>query len=118
MAFQKKFGSFQRDRNQRVISVGNKIQTQDATATPQKSPLVVSSTEIDIAVPENAFAMYIFVSGNFDIIFSEITGMARNCKLPAGSDHKDIPLGRTHHVYVKLAGATADSEISFYFKTI
>lgn len=118
MAFQKNFGSIQRDKNGHLILGGNAIQTRDAHGTPKVSPLTVSSSEIDITIPENAYEMYIFVSGNFDIIFSEITGMARNCKLPAGSEHKDIPLGRTHHLFVKLAGATADSEISFYFKTI
>lgn len=118
MAFKKNFGSRQRDSQKNLIPGGNAIVTQDETGTPQKSPLLVSSSQIDILIPENAYEMYIFVSGSFDIIFSEVTGMARNCKLPAGSEHREIPVGRTHHLYVKLAGATADSEISFYFKTM
>jgi hypothetical protein len=117
MSFKKNFGTFQRDKLKNPINVANAILTKDASTVAQTSPLTVSSTEIDIVIPENAIEMYLFVSGSYDVIISEVTGMARNCKCPAGSE-KELPLGRVHHLFVKLAGATSDSEISFYFKTI
>ena len=100
-----------------LVPAGNAILTQDSAGTPQTSPLTISSSEIDIVIPDNAYEMYFFVSGNFDVIISEVTGMARSCKCPAGSE-KEIPLSRVHHLFVKLAGATGDSELNFYFKTI
>ena len=45
------------DANGHDIQAPSKWVAQDATGTPNKSPLTVSSTEIDIIVPEDAVTM-------------------------------------------------------------
>lgn len=116
MVFEKKFGSTQRSKNKYPVSSGSGFTTQDDSFIPQSSPLTVSSVEIELEVPENAYEMVFLVSGGYDILFSEITGMARSFLAVAGM--QDIlPVADIHSVFLKRAGLD-DSEINFYFKLL
>ena len=48
----KTYGYMQSDATQNKLHTATAFSTQDDTGTPQASPLTVSSSEIDIVVPE------------------------------------------------------------------
>jgi len=106
---------FDNDARDNVVQVSKNFSTQDATATPQTSPLTVSSTEIDLVVPNKAAELIIvFTDQAFRI--SEVTGMARYFVLPAGYSHTLQVAGATH-VYLKRDG-TSDATVQFYFREL
>lgn len=116
MAFEKKFGTIQRSKNKYPVSSGSGFATQDSSFIPQSSPLTVGSTEIELEVPENAYEMVFLVSGGYDVLLSEITGMARSFLAVAGMQDA-LPVADIHSVFLRRANAD-DSEINFYFKLL
>jgi len=106
---------FDNDARDNVVQVSKNFLTQDATATPQTSPLTVSSTEIDIVVPNKAVEMIIvFTDQPFRI--SEVTGMARYFVLPAGYSHT-LQVAAATHVYLKR-DTSSDATVQFYFRSL
>ena len=103
---------FDNDARGNVVEVSKSFSTADATATPQTSPLTVSSTEIDITVPAKAVEL-IIVYTDQSIRISEVTGMARYFVLPAGYSHT-LQIANTSHVYLKRD--SADATVQFYFR--
>ena len=102
------------DAQGEVVQVAAGFQTQDATGTPQTSPLTVSNTVITIAVPDGA-AELIIVYTDQAIRVSEIVGMTRYFVLNAGSAVV-IPVANTDSVY--LVRDSADATVQFFFNLL
>ena len=89
-----------------------KFQTCDETASPNNSPLTVSSTEIAIKVPENADTFDYWVE-NYSIRLSEVTGMAKYVKIQANSGDK-FGCSGMKYMYIKRDGSN-DATLQFRF---
>lgn len=98
-----------------VVQVAAGFQTNDATGTPQVSPLTVSSSEIDIAVPDGA-AELVIVYTDISLRISEVTGMAQYFVLPAGFSMV-VPVANTDHVYL-LRDGSSDATVQFFFNLL
>ena len=111
----KTYGYMQSDATQNKLHTATAFSTQDDTGTPQASPLTVSSSEIDIVVPENA-AELVIVNTDQDLRVSEVTGMARYFVLPVDQSLV-LQVSNTDNVYLKRDGSS-DCTVQFYFRLI
>ena len=109
----KNFASLQRDDNNQVIPAGGNIATQDATGTPQTSPLAITTGVTTIAVPENAAEIVMTAAEAFRV--SEIVSMARYFTA-ASNVIMAFPVSRTDNIYVR-ADSTGTS-LHFFFLTV
>ncbi|MFA5037064.1 MAG: hypothetical protein WC479_07810 [Candidatus Izemoplasmatales bacterium] len=110
----KNYSNIPKDGSARVIPVASGIKTEDATSTPQESPLAYTSAAvITIEVPENAAEL--IIKPSTDLRVSEEVAMGSYFVADGGSVHV-IPVGRTDQIYIK--GDSADGTLSFYFHFI
>jgi hypothetical protein len=108
------FKNLAKDGSARVIQVASEIKTEDATSTPQESPLAyTASTAIIIAIPTNAAELIINPSTNLRV--SEESDLASYFVVDASAFHV-IPVGRMDSVYIK--GDSADGTLNFYFHIV
>lgn len=108
------FGNVQLDASRRGLSSsnGNGIQTTDATATPQNSPLAITTATAILQIPLNATA--IVVTGSAAMNISELSSMASYFTLPSGSQ-LTIPI--TNQLFLYFTTATTGN-LSFYFEIV
>lgn len=108
------FSNLQMDgaRNALTGILGNRILTQDATGSPQSSPLTVNTTAT-IVVPQNA-AQITIVSVTNAVQVSEDSTQTAYFSLPAGVPWT-FDCANLQNVYLKTSGSTV---VSFYFTTV
>jgi hypothetical protein len=109
----KSFGSFALDSNSRPIESPTGISTQDATGSPQVSPLAITTGVTTIAVPTNAVEMV--VTSSVVLRVSELLAMTRYFTI-AANQTQVIPLARTDLLYVR--GDSSAGTLSFNFNLI
>lgn len=110
----KTFGSLARDDNRVPIMTGDGFQTQDATGTPQTSPLTVpaqSSSITTITIPTSAAEMVMVSDVNLRIS-EESTVADRYFVLPAAYV---LAVSVANRDVIYLAGDSAEATVSFYF---
>jgi hypothetical protein len=110
----KNYSNISKDGSARVIPVASGIKTEDATSTPQESPLAYTSAAvITIEIPENAAEL--IVKPTTDLRVSEEVAMGSYFVVDGGSVHI-FPVGRTDQLY--LIGDSASGTLNFYFHFI
>ena len=110
----KSYSNLAKDGSARVMQVASTIKTEDATATPQESPLAYTAADvITITIPADAAEFIINPSTNLRV--SEESTMDSYFVADASAFHV-IPVGRTDYIYIK--GDAADGTLNFYFHTI
>jgi hypothetical protein len=109
----KNFASLAVEDNNTRLQTGCGIQTSDATASPQNSPLTITTGVTTIAVPTNAAEMV--VKCDVAIRISEVAAMTTYFTLPA-STVLAVPLARTDSIYIR--GDAAGGTLQFYFVTV
>lgn len=100
------------DGNRNAMSYGNNILTQDATSSPNQSPLTVNTTAT-LKVPQNAVSVTI-VSTTNAVQVSEDSTQTSYFTLPAGVPWT-FDVARQQYVYLKTSGSTV---VNFYFTTV
>lgn len=104
-----------KDAKGTAVPVAAGFLTQDATGTPQTSPLAVSNSVITIAVPDGA-AELVIVHADEAIRVSEIVTVARYFVLPGGFSAV-VPVADTDSVYL-LRDGSSDSTVQFFFSLL
>lgn len=106
------------DKNGRAMQVASGFQTKDGTGTPQTSPLTVSTTEIELVVPDGAAELVITVTDN-DLAVAEATGLiaAGQYVLIPGNTGEVIQVARGDSIFLKRAGAS-DCAVNFMFRML
>lgn len=110
----KDFERLNRDDNKVPIMTGVGIATQDATGTPQKSPLAFTTGVTTIEVPTNAAEIVLKPSVALRIS-EEATVSDRYFVIGAGTTMA-IGVADTDTIYV--AGDSASGTLNFYFVTV
>ena len=109
----KDYDTLARDDNRVPIMTGSGFETQDATGTPQTSPLSYSSSVITIAIPENAAEVVLLPSTALRV--SDIVGMTRYFTIPADTA---LALGISKMDNLYIVRDSADGTLNFYFITV
>jgi hypothetical protein len=108
----KDYNFFKRDDNRVTIPTGTGFETQDATGTPQKSPLTVSSSVITIAIPTDAAEMV--VSVDQDCRLSEEATAADRYYVIKANTAEVIGCSNIDTLYL-LRNAATDVALNFRF---
>jgi hypothetical protein len=96
-----------------VTAFGSSFVTTDATASPQVSPITVSSTAINFVVPANAIQMVISNNANA-LRISEVSTVTGNYYvLPASTTNFFIDCSRMTNIY--MIRDSADVTVQFMF---
>jgi len=103
------------DAKGEVVQVPAGFLTQDATGTPQTSPLTVSNTKITIAVPDGV-AELIIVHTDQAIRVSELSAMTRYFMMPANYSVV-VPVADTDFVYL-IRDGSSDATVQFFFNVL
>lgn len=101
--------------NQKVNAAADDTQYQDDSATPKKSPLTVSSTEVVIKVPSNALA-FVYQSRGAAIQLTTTSGFGSGYITVLSGNGDTLECNGTANIYVKR-DAAVDATLHFYFKT-
>lgn len=113
------FGSLVQDQNRVVMtgSVGNTVQSQDATATPVTSPLTNGSgSGFVLTVPANAVQCIFYCSTSLVTLqIGEDSSYAQGMFVPA-TTYFTIDCARMANIYVKPSSGT--NTIYFQFKLV
>ena len=109
----KSYSNISKDGSARVMQVASAIKTEDATSTPQESPLAYTTAVTTIEIPTNAAEFNLNPSTSLRV--SEEVAMGSYFVIDAGSWHT-IPVGKTDTLYI--AGDSASGTLQFYFHTI
>jgi hypothetical protein len=102
-----------RDDNTTAVQIGSSIQTSDATATPQNSPLAFSNTVITIVIPDNAVEF--IVAPSKDLRVSELANMSTYDVVATGTKEA-IPCARMQNIYI--VRDSADGTLNFRFTLV
>lgn len=109
------FGTFAQDANREKMSnFPNNFITTDSSGSAKTSPLTVSSSVVDIAVPVAAVQMQIQTNANA-LRISELSDASKYYLLPA-SGSITIPVARQQHIY--LLRDSSDCTVQFMFYTV
>lgn len=106
------FGGQVDDGNRNAMGYGNIIQTEDATASPNVSPLTIATTAT-IKLPSNAVQITI-VSTTNPVQVSEDSTQTAFFSLPAGVIWT-FDCARLTNIYLKVASSTV---VNFYFTIV
>lgn len=106
----KDFNSLSRDDNQVALPTGTAFSCTDATTSPQLSPLTVSTSATNLAIPSNAAE--VILSAAADIQVSPTSGFTTYFTLAAGN-LMSFPVARVDNIYIKAA--TGTTPLSFAF---
>jgi len=108
------FGNIQLDGSRRGLtgSPGNGMQTTDATGTPQKSPLAITTGTTTIQIPTNATTITLVGSAAMNI--SELSSMANYFTLPTGVVQT---ISVTNQLFLYVTTASTGT-LSFYFEIV
>lgn len=110
----KSYSNLCKDGSARVMQVASSIKTEDATSTPQESPLAYTTASVlTLTIPSDAAELIINPSTNLRV--SEETAMGSYFVADASAFHV-IPVGRTDYIYIK--GDAADGTLNFYFHVV
>lgn len=111
--FMKDLISLIRDDNNEAVQIGSTFVTQDATDTPQDSPLAFSTTVIEIKVPERAVEF--IVNPDQDLRISEDSAMSTYDVIASGTKEA-VSCGRMESIYI--VRDSADGTANFRFTLI
>ncbi len=104
-------GGLVKDGNGQSIQIGGQFVTQDATGTPQTSPISYSSTTIyPIVVPDTAIEMIIMPTT--DLRVSEKSDVSRYDLVKANSK-ECFPVARMQTVYIQESAADGSAYVRF-----
>jgi hypothetical protein len=106
----KDFQSLKRDDNQVPIMTGVNIQTWDATAVPQTSPIPMTTGIKIFAIPENAAEMVVKCTVDFRI--SEVDDMSTYFQIDALTTQA-IGVANADYLYIRMDAE--DGTLNFYF---
>ena len=98
------------------ITIASGKSYQDASDTPKKSPLAVSSSEIAIKVPDDAIA-FVYQARDADMKIASISGFGSGYVVILSGNGDTDECADGGYIYVKR-DASVDVELHFYFKTI
>lgn len=108
------FGSFAQDGNRVPLSnFPNTISTQDATASPQASPLALTTSLTDIKIP--VAAVNITMTPSATIRYTEDSTGTRYATLAANAT-LTIPCTRLTDLYVR--GDAGAATLQFFFSVV
>ena len=105
-----------RDGSHEAVQVGGSFQTSDATASPNKSPLTVSSSVITLIVPDNAVRFVGYSVTNDTRVSPESTAADNYFVIKAGAT-VSFDCARMANIYL-LRDAGADATFDFYFTIV
>lgn len=110
------FGNQRNDGSRVAIQgLGNGIQTTDNSATPNKSPLTLTSTVVTLTNPNNGARLTLSNTGATNpLTFSEVSGMASAFTLNPGQSIT-FDVGFQQLIYVASAVGTT---CNFFFTLI
>jgi len=103
------FTTLPTDSRGAAIQAGNYFQTQDATGTPQTSPLSYSSSPITIVVPQGAILVSFLPTT--DMLVSELSNLAQYDLIKANTKEV-INCAQMANIYIQRSSADG----SLYFK--
>lgn len=106
----KAYNQFKHESDRNVIPIANNFTTQDATGTPQTSPLSYSNSVITIAVPEDAAEMVLFPTT--DLRVSEIVAASRYDVIQANTK-EIVACANMDSIYI--VRDSADGSLRFRF---
>lgn len=107
------FGQLPRDSGGDVIPSATKFVTQDATGSPQISPLAYSSSVITLVVPDDA--LQLILAPTTDLRVSEDVAMGRYDVVTAGSKEA-FAVALMQNVYIKRDAV--DGTVRFRFAKV
>lgn len=106
------FSNLQNDGQRTPLPYGNRMDTQDATSSPNASPLTVATTAT-LTVPQNA-SQVVIVSTTNAVQVSEDSTETAYFTLPAGVVWP-FDVANQQYIYLKTTGSTV---VNFYFVLI
>lgn len=108
-------GNLIHDENGNVIQKAAGFTTEDGAGTPEQSPVDVSSSEVELEVPD--YAAEIQISTDQSIWIDNVTGVgsSQGYKLVGGLDIV-LPVEPGDSVF--LIRDSADAKVSFIFKNL
>ncbi len=109
----KAYKNLKRDASHEPMQVAKAIQTYDATAVAQASPLAYSSNVVTIAIPTTAAEMVCRPTTNMEV--SELVAMGSYFTVEGGVT-TIIPCANTDTLYIKRE--SADGSLHFYFHLV
>lgn len=104
------------DPNKNLVGyAGGSFVTQDATGTPQNSPLTVSSSEINLVVPDNATQLVLSNNANALRVY-ESAGSSHYYVIPASTNGFIIDCVGMTNIY--MIRDSADVTVQFMFNLV
>ena len=94
---------------------GGSFVTQDATGTPQTSPITVSSSEINLVVPDNA-TQFIFSNNANAVRIYETSGSSHYYVVPASTNGFTIDCVGMTNIY--MIRDSTDVVVQFMFNLV
>lgn len=104
------FNNLPHDGSRTAIQIGNSFQTQDATGTPQTSPLAYSNTVLTIAVPDRAAEFVVYPTTALRV--SEIVGMTQYDVVLANSK-ESFPCAGMSNIYITRDASNGTANFRF-----
>lgn len=102
-----------RDSNHILVGAFGSFVTTDATGTPQVSPITVSSSVINLVVPDNATQLVLSNNANA-LRISEVSTVTGNYYvLPASTSNFVIDVARMTNVYLLQDSASVTVQFMF-----
>lgn len=86
-----------RDGSTHPVQIGSSFQTNDATGTPQVSPLAYTGSVTTLVMPDNAAE--IILAPSTDMRISEVANMAQYYIIPAGQAEA-IGISKQTNIYI------------------
>lgn len=111
--YQAGFGPLAWESTGAQMQTATKFATQDATGTPQTSPLAYSSSVITLVVPDDA--VQLVVAPTTDLRVSEESSAARYDVVTGGAKEA-FPVALMQNVYIRRD--TADGTVRFRFAKV
>jgi hypothetical protein len=105
----KSFGQFRRDQNQVTLQTGTHFKTLDSAASPNASPLSLTTGTTTITIPSDAAE--IVLSPSAAILISELSDMSSTFQI-AASGVMAVGVAGMDVMYVK---AVSTATLNFYF---
>ncbi len=109
---------FSKDDEGYKIPVPSKFMCEDGADTPETSPVDVSSSEIELVIPDQAVEL-VFSYASQDVRIATATGetATKYTLIPSGSGEKIFGITDLNSVFL-LRNDDADSEVYFHFNLL
>lgn len=92
-------GAAPKGRNEQILQTAGSFSTQDATGTPQTSPLTITA-ETEIVIPDNAI-MFNILSTDQDLKIGTLTGFTEGYGEIGAGDSVPLPCAELSSIFIE-----------------